>query len=262
MMRKVTYEGVSKMESLETIAVLQLRELKKMKGREKPVPYALRLANYGVVMMALARLPESLKAIEEADAIRTSIRSTMDGDRRSIATLKWLLGRREEAISTMLSTTDAILRGDIIYTDAAGGVLSGALLRYFGLASGDTSAATAAITFLKENKNRKGVNVWPSAIKDLLLENGTFTQVVKQATNASTFDLAKMGALDSPLKSRQLCEAIFYQAVACRSIGDEENTIKWMQECCALPNPQLVEEWYLASAECAEGKQRNRPAAP
>ena len=47
-------------------------------------------------------------------------------------------------------------------------------------------------------------------------------------------------------------EACFYAAVTKRNQGDAAACAAGMRQCCALENPLVEEEWYLARAEAGD----------
>jgi hypothetical protein len=51
------------------------------------------------------------------------------------------------------------------------------------------------------------------------------------------------------LTRRQLCQALFYEAVKKLEAGDEEGYHSGMRACSGLRNPILEREWYLACHE-------------
>jgi hypothetical protein len=242
--------------------------------RREPGDY-LHHANRGILYLFLDRLDEAFADFAQARELH--LRSVPEGEgaySRDLATVEWLRGNKAEAIREVRSAVDGILDGTITYADFAGGVGPGLLLWFMGLRADDAEAAQYALKYLKKLSKRRKIKSWPGPLalyalgklsfEDVLYEVGgphdeaMYTNVdgvlCRMDTLGGSRDLAtvRRWAETDLLRRRQLCRALFYRGVKSLSEGDAKGYAWWMGECCALENPILEMEWYIARHEARQ----------
>lgn len=201
------------------------------------------------MLLCLGRLEEALAGFIEANELETrKWKGANQPHWKAIAAIEWMLGRREEAISTMQRTIDAIAGGTITYTDTSHGARDGLLLWYFGVSARDERVRRHGLQFLKDLSERWPLDeFWPGPVALCVLGQLRFEQlpeyVARYLEPAMNEHAASIG------KRRTSCHILFYQAVHRRAAGDEAGCLRAMRECYAVENPIDEQEWYLARHE-------------
>jgi tetratricopeptide (TPR) repeat protein len=178
---------------------------------------------------------------------------------KTIGTIQWILGDRYAAIETLKRAVDGILDGTILYADLAGGVSQGLLTWYFGVSARDRELQDYALGYLTKLSRKSKIRFWPGPVARYILGQIAFDEMVMVGSGAADFKGAIQIAESDLLKRRQVCNAIFYDAVRKRKEGDEKACARGMLQCSQLENPIIEEEWYLARAEV--GQQSNGSAS-
>ncbi len=130
------------------------------------------------------------------------------------------------------------------YADAAGEVVSRALLLYAALRLRDTHLHREAITLLRKVQRRKQLVNWPGAVVPYLLGKFTEEQFLSAAHEPS---------LPPRLGERFECQARFYVGVRKLQESEVVSFRENMQECAQSPRGYLEDEYHLARWEVAAG---------
>lgn len=141
----------------------------------------------------------------------------------------WLKGGEQEAADLWYSVMQDIDARKIAYTDAAGGVTSGALLWYASCFEGLGHYRKPAEKFLKKKANLKRNRIWPGPIAQYLLGNLPEEDLILLARESK----------------KQICQAYFYVGAKALQSGDK----KWFREAMAstVNSECLIKnEYYLA----------------
>jgi tetratricopeptide (TPR) repeat protein len=165
------------------------------------------------------------------------------------ACLHWLFEDRPKAVHLMHGLAAGILDGSIRYGDAGGGMSQGLLLFYKAITSNLPGEASFALDYLRNRVKRSLGQIWPAPVAQYCLGDISF-DVVMEAVNRQPMLAGPLAAAKQELgRRRRLCVALFHAGVKCRVRGDEQHCLSFMRECCALENPLIEQEWYLARFE-------------
>jgi tetratricopeptide (TPR) repeat protein len=123
---------------------------------------------------------------------------------KRIGAVLWMMGRRQHAIEQWERVVDLLGRRAYAFTDAAGGVQSGALLWFGALRLDDDERMRKALGFIAKRTDSNG-DGWPKPIARFVL--GEIDAVRLRASAANGDSLA----------GRRLCQACFYAGVAART---------------------------------------------
>lgn len=169
------------------------------------------------------------------------------------AILYWLSQNRGKAIDLMHSLAAGILEGSIKYGDAAGGMSQGLLLYYMAITSSLPSEVSFALDYLKNrvkrNAGQLGGQIWPTPVAQYYLSEISFDDVMEAVSRLPTLTGPLAAEKREVSMRRRLCVALFHGGVKFRVQGDEEHCLARMNECIALENPLIEQEWYLARYE-------------
>ncbi len=209
------------------------------------------LAEMGTALMCIGQFQEALHALQKASAINAKELKGSSAYLNDVATIQWLLGMKHDSKQTLRRSVDGILDRSIVYADSAGGVSQGLQLWYASVTTDDAENQEYAIKYLKKLAKHPRVKKYPGSIARYVLLECDFSTVLKDAVGAEDLNTCLNVAKNDLLKRRQLCQALFYDAVLARSRGKEEECISKMRQCFSLENPINEMEWYLARAECS-----------
>jgi tetratricopeptide (TPR) repeat protein len=170
-----------------------------------------------------------------------------------IACLHWLLGNRSKAIQMMHGSVAGIIDGTIKYGDAAGGMTQGLLLYYMGISAKEPEEISFALSYMQNRLNQNVGQNWPRAVAQYYLGNTTFENVMESVNRRPNIAVPLEVAKVDLLRRRRLSVALFHVGIRSRAQGDEERCLVRMQECFALENPLIEQEWYLARYEVNKG---------
>lgn len=204
----------------------------------------------GCALRCLGSLGEALESFLQADERAKLGRKALHPYLKDIGAAQWMLGRRQEGIQTFRHAVDGILDGSIQYTDFAGGVSQGVLLWYSGVTIHDRETKEFALSYLAGiTSNEANLHLWPRPLALHALGEMTFQEMLESA--AGSWDLVQclLAARTDRLKQRQLCQALFYEAIRLRAEGDEQGCRGRMRQCADLEILIVENEWYLARFE-------------
>jgi len=205
---------------------------------------APRVANRATVLLCLCRWQEAFEGFVRANEIKSRKTKGLQPYLTKMATVLWLMGRRHDAVETLTRAVDSVASGEISYTDSAGGVSQGLLLWYAGITTSDSAGRKHALAYLSRLAEERRIQHWPGPLALYALGRMRLEQTMElMAGNSNDVGKAEV------LKRRRLCQTLFYAAVTRRHQGDHAGCAHGMRQCCALENPLLEEEWYLARAE-------------
>lgn len=214
------------------------------------VENSLELANRSTVLLCLGRLSEALEGFQRADNLAAQ---RLHGETRpyldKIASIFWLLGRRDKAIQLLTSAVDGVLNGSIKFADNAGGVTQGLLLWYAGVAASDDSAKEHSRKYLRKLTNSARIKQWPGPLAFFVLGEIMPENLLLELFGTSELNTLINKAKVDLLNRRRLVKALFYLATCRRSAGSQDESHAEMVRCATLENPILEIEWYLARAE-------------
>ncbi|MGB6538095.1 MAG: tetratricopeptide repeat protein [Xanthobacteraceae bacterium] len=207
---------------------------------------------YGEALSFFERLAIREREDKVADILAPG-RATWQID---IACLHWLLGDYSQSIRLMHGLAAGILDGSIKYGDAAGGLKQGLLLYYMSITARNSEELSFAsdyirsrVDYVKNVVKRNSPKIWPCAVAQHYLGDVTF-ETVREAIDHPGVTLAAVDLRKVELaRRRKLCVALFHDGVNSRAQGDDEKCLDRMRECCALEDPLIEQEWYLARYE-------------
>jgi hypothetical protein len=171
------------------------------------------------------------------------------GRQEEISCLNWFLGDRQIAIQLMHDLVEGILDRSIGYGDAAGAVTQGLLLYYMAVTENRPEEISFALKYMKNRSKRSAIRLWPGPVARYYLGDVKFDDLLVSATGQRELPAALEVARTKLLSRRQLCGALFHDAVRRRAQGAEELCLARMRECYRLENPLIEREWYLARHE-------------
>jgi hypothetical protein len=73
--------------------------------------------------------------------------------------------------------------------------------------------------------------------------------LMSAACGQSNLDEAIRSVENNILSRRRLCVSLFHIGIGLRAQGLETECINWLHACCALKNPLVEPEWFLAKHE-------------
>lgn len=194
--------------------------------------------NRGIAHLNRGALDLALLDFDAADRCRPANVGRGDSCGHWIGTTHWLAGAERQAAQVWLELVDGLESGDIGYTDAAGGVGSGALLWFAGAWLEDAELLARSRRWLSRVCRSRGT-VWPKPVGLLLLGRATAAELPPLTSSVPI------------LHERQLCQAYFYEAVAARTASAEPGTTVALENAAKLSDAKLEQEWYLARHELA-----------
>lgn len=215
---------------------------------------SLDLANRSTALLCLGKLEEALAGFRQANELRhNELRGESSPYLKHVAVIQWLLGDRAGAVQTLRDAVEGLASGTILFADFAGGVSPGVLLWYAGVSTNDVAVQGFALKYLKSLSKKSRIKYWPGPLALYVLGRMPFEQVVEAATGVRELSDALEKANGDLLARRQLCQALFHDAVKTRAAGDKEGCLRGMRACAELENPIIEQEWYLARWEVQQG---------
>jgi|CXWL01.1.fsa_nt_gi tetratricopeptide (TPR) repeat protein len=213
---------------------------------------------------ALGRYAEALPyyALLDEDEKSTSVAEGLPGRQKDIACLHWMLGDRITGMNLMAGLVDGILGGSINYGDIDGGVSQGLLLHYMGITAGDEAVQAKALSFLRDRAKRSAAKTFPGPVARYYLDEIDLPELLAAATSKQGAVRDPGGAIEAArgdlLTRRFVCVALFHDGAKARGMGNQAHCMRRMEECFALPNPLIEQEWYLARFEIERNNARGR----
>jgi tetratricopeptide (TPR) repeat protein len=194
--------------------------------------------NRGIAHLNLGSLDRALLDFEAAKKCRPANVAPGDGCGQWIGTTHWLAGAERKAAEVWLELVDGLESNEIGYTDAAGGIESGALLWFAATWLQDANLLARSRRWLTQLSRapRKG---WPGPIGQLLLGR------------IAAAELPSLTSGVPILHERQLCQAYFFEAVAGYTMLNTRARTLAMERAASLSEAKLEQEWYLAKHELA-----------
>jgi|GEM_PF-2142898 len=216
-------------------------------------------------LRALEKYEEALPLFERVGAHEKEFKIApgMPGRQEDISCLYWFLGNRPKAIGLMRGLVDGILDGSIQYGDLAGGMQQGLLLYYMAVTERQPDQAACALDYMRNRINQLKrflpglpIDYWPVPVARYYLGDLAFDELLVFATSQRELPEAIAAARVKLMSRRQLCVALFHDGTRSRADGAEDRCLARMRECCALEDPLIEPEWYLArhEVERAAGK--------
>jgi hypothetical protein len=163
-----------------------------------------------------------------------------------LGTAYWLAGEHDQAKATWRSYIEGNLAGLIIYGDAAGGVTQGLLLWYAGLLSRDEVTCKDALKYLTNRAKRSAIASWPGPLALMILGKKSSAEILAESFETDKIDAAIAFAKTDLLKRRHLARYLFYTGALALSQGKEDEYWQCVEQCAALENPIIENEWYIA----------------
>jgi tetratricopeptide (TPR) repeat protein len=200
--------------------------------RKQAQPYLY--SNRGIAYLNLQQFDharEDFEAAEETSASRG------DSYRLHVSAVQWLQGFETEAAETWEAVVRDLDNGEIVYTDAAGGVEAPALLWFAGVRLDQPELCNAATKSLRKTLRSKRATSWPGVIGQLVLRRGVASDGQSAVSNVPI------------LRERQLCQAEFYIAWSACHDGRYEDWRRALSQCARLDVALLEEELYLSKHE-------------
>lgn len=197
---------------------------------------------YGEALVHLQRL----SAHEQA---QTELTPGSPGRLESISCLYWIMGDHEQAVQIAEELAKGVLKGKIKYGDIAGAATQGTILYYMGISLHDQETAAFAIKFMQNRAKRSAIRNWPGPVARYYLGELSLEDLLEAATRKRSLSEAISVARTDLLSRRCLCVALFHDGVRNRALGLEPLCMERMQQCYALEDPVLEQEWYLARYE-------------
>jgi tetratricopeptide (TPR) repeat protein len=200
-------------------------------------------------LRAVGDYENALPLFQRVDKHERSRLAGRPGRREDLSILHWMLGDRAQAIALMRGLVDGVLDGSIEFGDLAGGVKQGLLLYYMGVTAKDPSTTEKAVNYLRVLSKKSRIKTWPGPVALYLLGMTSFEDVLAAGTGKTDMTIARTVSEQDLLVRRNLCVALFHDAVQRRVRGDESGCMERMKECCSLLDPLVESEWYLARHE-------------
>jgi hypothetical protein len=192
--------------------------------------------NRGIAHLNQGLLDRAMLDFEAAERCRPANVARSDGYRQWIGTTHWLGGAERQAGQIWLELVEGLESGKIGYTDAAGGVESGALLWFAAAWLQDADLLARARRWLgRLCRSRR--TVWPAPIGLFLLGRITADELLPFASDVPV------------LHERQACQAHFFDAVAGRTMPNARTTTVALDKAAGLSEAKLEQTWYLARYE-------------
>lgn len=198
--------------------------------------------NRGMAHLHLGEFEQALSDFRAADEISVRILGGAR-DRAMAGVALWMAGEHQHAASTWARGTEAMLAGDVSYTDAAGGVSIGNLLWFASVRLHDPAHRSLATKLLRKKLRAKQSQAWPGAISRFLLGAIDESQLRDAVSHVPI------------LRERESCEAEFYIGVSALH-SDPECYYGSMRVSAALGSvAKLGAEYYLAMYEASFERQ-------
>ena len=224
-------------------------------AREKPEDYLV-LANRATVLLCMGKLDVALNNFALANELQyTASKRTASPFSEDIATIQWLRGESATAVQTLRNKIDGLRHGSLKFSDMAGGISTGLLLWFMGERTADANCVEYAKAFVQAALRRPKGLCWPGPIARYLMDEITFSAVLRVAGGCSNLEDVARKAMTDLLVRRQYCQSLFYKALRMQMEGDKAGYDQWMIACSKMENPIIEREWYLARGEC---EKKNR----
>lgn len=156
-------------------------------------------SNRAIAYLNQGDLDAALADFRRAEESRAG-RPAGDGYPIKEGAVVWLMGREKEAADIWSGLVDKHNAGQIVYSDASGGVQCGALIWFASCHPVGADRRPAAIRFLKNCCRSKRIASWPGAVGPFLLDKLSEDDLLTAAKRTTS----------SVLAGRQLCQAHFY----------------------------------------------------
>jgi tetratricopeptide (TPR) repeat protein len=199
-------------------------------------PSSFHFHNRGIAYVNLGQFDRAQLDFEAADQARTS-KSRSDAHSQWIGIVQWLAGKRKEATETWHQLVLATEKGEIGYTDLAGGVLSACLLWFAAVRLNDDAVLRPAQRLLRRQVKKQAISNWPGPIAMFLLERISQSQLHEMTSPVPT------------LNDRQRCQVEFYVAVQALENNRREDWDAGIRRAAQFRNAMIEREYYLAKHE-------------
>jgi tetratricopeptide (TPR) repeat protein len=205
---------------------------------------SLLYANRATASLCMKKYQEALTDLMMANEIIRKKNRISYAER--IAGVQWLLGQKNECLTTLKKEINGLLNESIQYSDLAGGAIPGALLFAFAVLEGDFIACTEAQSFLSRIAIGKGEMVWPGHIALLILDKKTLQQILFDKFHAERLEDALSMETNGTKLGRNLCQLFFYAAIVAKARDDVSNYLDFMNKCSTIRGAYLEIEWFIA----------------
>lgn len=203
-------------------------------------PDFLSLVNRGTAYLNLGGLDKAIEDFTAADRLaRVDPRGRTGAALLSLGVAYWLQDQYREACESWCAVVDGLERGEIIFTDRAGGIGAGALLWFGG--SEDAQFRLKAERFLVVRTARGGARNWPGPIGEFLLGEIGVEGLERAAVESER------------LAPRRSCQAFFYAGAVRKESSESDVARRYFQRSVESgPLARLEDEYYLAGHELAK----------
>lgn len=215
----------------------------------------LAIAGLACALRAAGDYVHALPLFQRVDEYERSRLPGRLGRRLDLSILYWLSENRTQAIDIMRGLVDGVLDGSIEFGDLAGGVKQGLLLHYMGVMTVEQKVIDQAVDYLRKLAKKDRINQWPGPVALYVLGIMRLEEMLATATGEPDLHSAHAAAQRDLLTRRNLCVALFHNAVCLRVKGAEQACLQRMQECCSLQDPLVEQEWYLARYEIESSRR-------
>ena len=204
-----------------------------LRERASPPDYC----NRGIAYLNLGLLEHARHDFEAAEQSR-GLRARSDAYLQWVGTAQWLAGEEREAAHTWGELVAATGRGQIGYSDAAGGVGNACLLWFAAVRLGDAGLLGPARRLLRGQAKKRCISSWPGPIAPFLL-----------GRQAEPDRLLERVTTVPALRERELCQAEFYVAVRALASGQPAEWERGLRRAAEVRGALLAKEYYLATHE-------------
>lgn len=136
--------------------------------------------------------------------------------------------------------------------------MQGLLLYYMGATANQPDQMEFALNYMRKRlKGRFAFKYWPAPVARYYLGEIPFSEVLAAATGERELARATDVARADLLTRRRLCGVLFHDGVRSRVKGAEDQCLIRMRQCCALENPLIEHEWYLARYEVEQAARKS-----
>jgi len=222
-----------------------LDEYRKLALRNTPQKFAA-LNNQAIVLLAMGRTVDALRAAEAADSFAQSMKPRGHRGLLPCAQIRWLLGDKAGARGAAVLNLELISSGEIEYATSAGAAADALFVLFVGATLEDEECVNAATTYLTDLLRRLHPTLPNAVLLNCVLREGKLESVIRAWFGISSLQKAVQRSHDEAYYRRALPEVLFHIATGERARGHEKACQDLLKACSEIPNPLIVMEWYLA----------------